>query len=268
MPDPHIPGVFCGSNLLFWIDPGTMCPTRSPVPGPLREALSAVALFSSLNLVGNAAANPAVVSDAEFIGDVEGTPISEQDYEEAAQLLGCEVAAIKAVAEVESRGSGFDARKRPRILFERHVFSRFTKKKFDKEHSDISNPQARGYGNSAQQYPKLLRAIALDREAALKSASWGKFQILGKNHHAAGFATVEAFVKAMTRSEAAHLDAFVNFVSADAGMKKALRNKDWPGFARRYNGRGFKKFGYDDKIAAAYKKHAAPAVRQPQTELP
>ena len=35
--------------------------------------------------------------------------LSENDYKEAAQLLGCEVAAIKAVTKVESDGSGFDS---------------------------------------------------------------------------------------------------------------------------------------------------------------
>ena len=57
--------------------------------------------------------------------------ISEGDYQAAAQSLGCEVAAIKAVASVESRGRGFLPSGRPKILFESHVFSKFTKHIYD-----------------------------------------------------------------------------------------------------------------------------------------
>jgi hypothetical protein len=37
-------------------------------------------------------------------------------------LLGCEVAAIKAVTEVEGAGQGMLANGKPRILFEPHIF--------------------------------------------------------------------------------------------------------------------------------------------------
>ena len=48
--------------------------------------------------------------------------LTEADYAAAAGRLGCSVAAIKAVAKVESKGSGFLPSGEPRILFERHVF--------------------------------------------------------------------------------------------------------------------------------------------------
>ncbi|AZA64465.1 DUF3380 domain-containing protein [Chryseobacterium carnipullorum] len=56
--------------------------------------------------------------------------LTEQDYINAAKELGCEVAAIKAVAEVESRGSGFLSSGEPKILFERHRFYKYTNGKY------------------------------------------------------------------------------------------------------------------------------------------
>lgn len=53
--------------------------------------------------------------------------LTENDYEQAAEALGCEVAVIKAVAEVESNGSGFNANGTPKTLFEGHWFHKLTK---------------------------------------------------------------------------------------------------------------------------------------------
>ena len=52
--------------------------------------------------------------------------LTEKDYRDAAFQLGCEVAAIKAVAYTETAGAGFDSQDQPTILFERHIFSRLT----------------------------------------------------------------------------------------------------------------------------------------------
>jgi hypothetical protein len=45
---------------------------------------------------------------------------TEADFEQAAALLKCDVAAIKAVAEVESSSNGFLSDGRVKILFEGH----------------------------------------------------------------------------------------------------------------------------------------------------
>ncbi len=56
--------------------------------------------------------------------------LSNDDYCRAADKLQCEVASIKAVASVESRGNGFDMQDRPKILFERHKFAKYTNGKY------------------------------------------------------------------------------------------------------------------------------------------
>lgn len=206
------------------------------------------------------AAAPAALPD-DFFSAYTGERLSDADYAQAAQALGCEVAAIKAVAEVESRESPFDARNRPTILYERHIFAAATVPpgKFNDSHPDLSARSGYGpggYGTKEQQYGKLARAHALDADAALKAASWGKFQILGSNHKACGHATVGEFVKAMTVSEREHLRAFAHFVAANPAMRQALRSLDWAAFAKRYNGPEYAKYKYDEKMAAAYRKFA------------
>lgn len=180
--------------------------------------------------------------------------ITDADYQAAATSLGVEVEVILAVSQVETMGDAFEERGRPRILFERHFFHRFTDGEYDDEYPVISNAKGGEYGRFSVQYDKLEQAYGLDPEAALKSASWGRFQIMGANHRAAGFATVTQFVIALTQSEAAHLTAFVSFVKSNASMLEALRKKDWAGFAKRYNGPGYAKRGYDKHLEKAYNK--------------
>ena len=205
----------------------------------------------------------------EFSGPAK--KITEDNFKAAAEFLDCDLPAIKAVTEVEARGAGFLADTRPAILFERHKFSRFTERRFDRSHPDISNRRAGGYGKGGKsQYERLHRAIALDREAALKSASWGAFQIMGFNHGVAGFEDVESFVARMCESEGTHLRAFVHFVLANRTMAAALREHRWADFARRYNGPGYRKNHYDEKLAAAYARFAGDAgaiPEQPENEI-
>jgi hypothetical protein len=175
-------------------------------------------------------------------------------FSKAAAEIGCEIAAIQAVAEVESRGDGFLPDNRPKILFERHIFSRETGRKFDSKYPDISSKKTGGYLGGSREYDRLEKAFNLDAEAALKSASWGRFQIMGFNYRACGFKSVEQFVDAAKASEDQHLMAFVGFVKENH-LDDELRRKDWAKFARGYNGPAYQKNQYDIKMAQAYKKY-------------
>ncbi len=210
---------------------------------------------------GSDAAPSVVGLPADFFASYTGEPLGEQAFAEAAQALGCEVAAVRAVAEVESRGSGFDSQRRPTLLYERHVFARNTapKGKHNAAHPDVSfnKPYAPGtFGNTAQQWIKLGKAYGLDAAAAVKAPSWGMFQILGENHRACGYANAADYARAMTTSQVAHLQAFVAFVRANPTLLKAIRERNWPAFARAYNGPNYARYQYDQKMAAAYAKHS------------
>lgn len=202
----------------------------------------------------------------EFSGPA--TPLTDDDIEGAAAQLGCQVAAVRAVIEVESRG-GFLPDKRPKILFERHYFHRLTGGQFSTSHPDISNPVWGGYGaGGAAQYDRLHKAITLNRDAALRSASWGSFQIMGDHFKNLGFGTAEEFVASMVSGAKGHLSAFVKFVKKN-GLDDELVRKDWAGFARGYNGPRYKENKYDDKLAAAFIFYSAggPHVDSPQPVL-
>jgi hypothetical protein len=175
-------------------------------------------------------------------------------YVEAAEKLGCTLSAIKAVALVESAGSGFLEDGRPKILFEAHIFSRLTGQKYDSLHPNISSKKWNKslYVGGAFEHQRLADASVLKAEEAYKSASWGKFQIMGFNYKRCGFDNIQQFIFAMN-DERGQLMAFVNFVIS---MKLAdeLQRRDWAGFASVYNGPAYAKNKYDWKMAQAYKK--------------
>jgi hypothetical protein len=176
-------------------------------------------------------------------------------FVEAASKLACEAAAIEAVVKTEVGIRGpFDSNGRPTILFERHVFDRLTNGKFRISNPTLSNPVAGGYGHFSEQYTKLDAAMKLDASAALQSASWGAFQIMGENYEEAGFASVENFVAAMKQSVNKQMDAFVCFIENDPPLNKALQLKDWVTFARKYNGAGYTKNQYDIKMKHNYEE--------------
>ncbi len=190
--------------------------------------------------------------------------LTEQDFIEAAALLKCDVPAVKAVAEVESNGNGFLSDGRVKILFEGHIFHRYTDGRFSRSHPTLSykswTRQFYTTGKTADlrgagELKRLQQAIALDRPAALMSASYGKFQVMGFNFALCGFKSVEDFYNAMQIDEGKHLKAFCGYV-IHTGIDDELRAHLWAAFARRYNGIEYKKNKYDTKLATAHKKYS------------
>lgn len=133
------------------------------------------------------------------VQDHQQKALNDTDYQKAAILLGIETAAIKAVASVESRGNGFLSNGKPKVLFEGHWFSRFTNGKFDNQHPTLSYKRwtKKYYRGGTAEYQRYLSAAALDSEAAMKSTSWGRFQIMGFNHNKCGYTNVKDFVSDM-----------------------------------------------------------------------
>src|SRR5262249_16397062 len=158
--------------------------------------------------------------------------------------VGIPNAAMWAVIVIESAGAGFLADRRPKILFERHLFHRATRGRFDAAHPDISRPSAGGYGaGGAHQSDRLAEAIRLNRKAALESASWGLGQVLGSNFEVAGFASAEDMVAKMVQSERQQLLGMFNFIKGN-NLARHLQNRDWLRFARGYNGPAAERNGY------------------------
>ncbi len=103
----------------------------------------------------------------DFLG--ESIRLNDGDIRLAAEKLDCDEPAIRALAEVESRGGGFLSDDRPKILFEAHVFSRRTDHQFDR--ATPTSRRGSGTRNStvqvANQYRRIEIAVALNETAAL-----------------------------------------------------------------------------------------------------
>ena len=111
----------------------------------------------------------------------KGKSLSETGLSRAADALGVGLPALWAVMTVETKGCGFLPDRRPLVLFERHIFHKRTQGRFRGQAPDLSDPVAGGYQGSTREHDRLLRAIALDRKAALESTSWGLGQVMGFN---------------------------------------------------------------------------------------
>jgi hypothetical protein len=196
------------------------------------------------------------------------TQVSDAAWEKLAKSLDVEAAALHAVAAVESAGAGFVAGQppRPKILFEAHAFHRLTGGRFAEQAPTLSSAtwdRALYAKTAAGEWKRLEAACTYDRPAALQSASWGMFQIMGFNYAYCGCPDVEAFVAKQYAGADEQLACFARFIARPPYLP-ALRNKDWTKFAEAYNGPAQAKNKYAEKIAAAYERFAAlPAGEAP-----
>ena len=151
--------------------------------------------------------------------------------------LGCKPAALAAVIAVETGGSGFDVARRPRALFEPHVFyavlAREPAKRARAVTAGLAYPRWGTRPYPSDSYPHIQAACSIDEEAALQATSWGLPQILGRNFAAAGYSSAASLVEAFRTGEDEHLAAMARFVRA-RGLALALAREDWAAFATRY----------------------------------
>ena len=199
--------------------------------------------------------------------------LTEADYFYAAKILVVDVAAIKAVLEVETGNKGgFIAKGKPTMLFEGHIFWTQLKQrgidplKHQRGNEDIlySKWTKAHYKGRIKEYDRLERARAIHREAADSSASWGLAQIMGFNYRACGCKSVSEFVQQMHQSAGKQLELFVHFIRSNH-WDDYLRSHNWKEFARHYNGAGYTQNQYDKRLASAYdkyKKSLMPCDRQ------
>jgi N-acetylmuramidase-like protein len=185
--------------------------------------------------------------------------LTEADFNRAAMKLRCGVPEVKAVAKVESPKGGFLSDGRPTLLFEAHIFSRLTKRKYDRSHPHLSSrywDRELYSATSVGEHKRMEEAAKLDRSAALQSASWGRFQLMGFNWAVCGFASLQDFVNGMYHSEGKQLDGFVAYV-IHRRLDDELREHRWAELAFGYNGPAYAENDYDGRLHRAYKAFAA-----------
>lgn len=190
--------------------------------------------------------------------------LTEKDYQEVADRLGVEVAAIKAVVDIEAGKSheGFSKSGRPLISFDLSMFRRqanklgFDLSKYNQTHSAVFGPlNVRNFGSTqAAEHHRLRMARTINEEAAIKGTFWGMFQIGGFNWKLCGAESLKDFVEKMSRSERDQLELFANFI-VSTGLDKSLRAKNWSAFARGYNGPAYTRHSYHTRLANAYARH-------------
>jgi len=190
--------------------------------------------------------------------------IKEEDFVQAAKKLSVEINVIKAVTAVEALQFGFYNNGVVVTLFERHVFYRKLvalkgvayAKSIAKNYPDICNPVSGGYVGGKAEVTRLAKARGIDEVAALKSASYGLFQIMGFNYEQTGNTSVGKYFDNISIGESYQLDAFVTYLllDKDGSLLNNLRRKDFTSFAREYNGPGFKKNQYDTRMMEEYLK--------------
>jgi len=175
--------------------------------------------------------------------------------------FGMEPAALAAIAEVESGGrvlAKVNDRAEPLIRYEGHYFYRQlgTLKRNRAVAAGLAHPIAGRVRNPLSQTARwalLARACEVDRPAALCSCSWGVGQVMGIHWRWLEFASIDAFVAQARSGPAGQVAIMARFIRA-AGLLGLIAARDWAGFARAYNGPGYRANRYDEKIAAAFRR--------------
>ena len=168
---------------------------------------------------------------------------------------------LLAIKDVEAKSSGYLDDGRVIILFERHKMYNEVRKlrgidfanAMVKVHPDIINPATGGYIGYEREYDRLNKAKSIDTDCALKSASWGLFQIMGFNHNVCKVPTVREFVRLNEQSEIDQFRLFMNFLTTQPELLSAVRQRNHLRFAQLYNGPAQR--GYDQKIREAEAKY-------------
>lgn len=183
------------------------------------------------------------------------------EIDKAATEFGIEGAALLAIAEIESGGQVFariDGRKEPLIRFEGHYFDRRLsgERQAQARAAGLASPVAGEVANprgQAARWQMIERAATIDRRAAYESTSWGLGQVMGAHWQWLGFDDVDGLVTEARSGAAGQARLMARYIDK-AGLTEALNRHDWEAVGHGYNGPGFRKNGYDVKLAEAYRR--------------
>ncbi len=173
-----------------------------------------------------------------------------------------EPAALLAICHVESGGKTFarvNGRLEPLIRFEGHYFDRRLtgNKRLRARREKLASPKAGAIANprtQAGRWALLHRAEEIDRRAAHESVSWGLGQVMGAHWAWLGYGSVDDLVEEARSGLSGQVRLMARYIRK-AGLEKAIRVQDWAEFARGYNGPAYRKYRYDTRIAAAYRRY-------------
>lgn len=181
--------------------------------------------------------------------------VTVEEISAFARRLGGSMKQVRAVAQVESAGGGFNEDGQPKALYERH----YAWKRLRIKIPFLSDPSPGGYTIDADKdgicdsWEKIADLALRSPLAAFESASFGKFQIMGAWAAKLGYGNAVEFAYALSRSEAAHYEALCRYIEVFGGVGKFRALSPNPAacrpFAEFYNGPRQK--GYDVRLARA-----------------
>jgi peptidoglycan hydrolase-like protein with peptidoglycan-binding domain len=182
-------------------------------------------------------------------------PTTLDGIKKEALRLNVEWQALAAVAEVEAGGRPLWDGLCP-IRIEGHYFDKRLsgQKRAAAREQGLASPRKGGVTNPdrmADRYAKLDRMKAINAGAAVESCSWGLGQVMGAHWASLGYASVQALMDEAVDSVIGQINLMGRFIGQN-GLSEELRRKDWSEFARRYNGKDYRKNNYDVNMASAY----------------
>lgn len=190
--------------------------------------------------------------------DTRYTHLSDEDFRIVAEELGVEVAAIKAVVEIEAGKAmkGFYAPGVPVVNFDQSMYKAYAHKAVNKSPAKGEKVPPGLSGYALKEWTQLINARKRNADGAYMGTFWGMFQIGGFNYRLCGCSDINEFVRIMSESEFSQLELFAKFIT-NTGMLADLKNKNWAGFARKFNGASYARRGYHTRMAAAYRRFKA-----------
>lgn len=178
------------------------------------------------------------------------------------EQYGITLTHLEAVILVETGGEFFttndDDIVRPLMRYEGHYFDRLCPANVRERarSQGVSSPKVGGIKNPKSQsdrYRLLNKAIKIDKETAYKSCSFGIGQVMGSHYKVLGFDSAYEFYLYNKENPVNQIDVMLKFINY-FGLMSKLRNEDWSGFARGYNGAGYAKNQYHIKLQKAYEQ--------------
>ena len=187
-------------------------------------------------------------------------PLTQEGFDAIVRQLELDIATVWALLTVETRGFGFLQDRRPKILYERHIFHRRTNGRHSTGNPDISSNESGGYSGGIAEYGRLQKAMKLNRRAALESVSWGLGQIMGFNAVNLRYAGVDEMITTFLEGEDAQLEGVLRFIAGNEALRFALKRKKWREVAFFYNGEAYAKHAYHIKLE---RYHDLYSVKEP-----
>jgi hypothetical protein len=221
----------------------------APVFGPKTHAAT-LAFQRSQGLDADGIVGPNTLRAAERVQNPPDDDGQRMTLEDVAAVARIPLPVLKAVKHVESRG------KPSAVRFEPHLFHR---KRPDLAAEIPYTRSKRGYSlvKSETNRAALEHAMTIDAETAIKSTSFGSYQVLGGYLFDAVPGDANEVYRRFCEDPQLVSDLLVAAWFGDNAAARRAANQqppDFAGLARSYNGPNYHVHKYDERLKTAWEK--------------